>query len=228
MKLESFENFTFDILSISFQEQADELLSPSSSCLLESHLEATPSHSDGNSYHLGENYTINPYDVMCGRGKATLVNNGNIIFRQIIATFLKQFLGCKKRVDKQICIAEIIDTVRSSGGHFLKQDQITKDWHDIGDKAAADKIGHSLRDLKSGKRCRPRSDARLVPTKSKIANICKGQKATKKKKDAWDELLGDIDGMFNPVHDEVLDSIDLLTLNQEESERAQILVLSNC
>lgn len=98
---------------------------------------------------LGEDYEINSQDVMCGRGKGTLYNNGNKIFRQIIASFLNRFLACKKRVDKQACIAEIIDIVRSSGGHFLKRDGKSLKWHDIGDKAAAAKIGHSLRDLKS-------------------------------------------------------------------------------
>mmetsp|Transcript_21451 Transcript_21451/g.35518 ORF Transcript_21451/g.35518 Transcript_21451/m.35518 type:complete len:261 (-) Transcript_21451:80-862(-) len=138
---------------------------------------------------LGADYEINNHDVMCGRGKGTLYNNGNRVFRQIIASFLDRFLSSKKRVDKQACIAEVIDVVRDSGGHFLKRDNSTLEWYDIGDKAAAAKIGHSLRDLKSEELRRFQKKPENGP---KMMKDCKQTKKVAKK-DAWRHReIGDI------------------------------------
>ena len=207
---------------------ADKVLSSPRSCLSES----VPSYSDNDMYRLGPDYSINQHDVMCGRGKGTLSNNGNKAFRKLIATFLNRFLACKKRVNKQSLIAEILDIVRSTGGHFLKQDSKKKDvstatiagggavcgeWYDIGNKAAAAKIGHCFRDLKPADQRRAVEEKKtksVVDLKSKSSSSIRSSKKLSKKtskKPSRDHQFGDIGGMFNPVNDELLETLDIMS-----------------
>lgn len=97
------------------------------------------------SHPLGMGYQLNKYDVLSGRGKSSLNYAGNRRFRLYVARYVDEYMQTRARAAKRACIAHILETVRSAGGHFLRQDR-DKMWHDIGDKAAKDKIGHILRD----------------------------------------------------------------------------------
>jgi hypothetical protein len=51
-------------------------------------------------------------------------------------------------VEKSTRVTQIIEIVRSSGGHFIiKQDTATKQWLNIGDKRVVDKVSHALHDI---------------------------------------------------------------------------------
>lgn len=167
--------------------------------------------------YLGTGYKLNSYDVMCGRGKGTLENEGNIKFRQIVASYLEQFVACKKRVHKQACIAEIIDTIRSADGHFLKYDRTTHlQWYDIGDKNAAAKIGHCLRDLKTDSRKYIAKTKKKVdsPVSKKHFGEAKRKKAASVRTEDPD-FANDFGGfVFHPIEDQILDSLGLLSFTE--------------
>lgn len=156
--------------------------------------------SDSKLHYLGANYEVNGNDAMCGRGRATLRHDGNKAFRKTVSLFLNQFLACSKREQKQKCIADIIEVIRSSGGHFLKFDDTVQQWYDIGDKDAAAKIGHCLRDGKPSSR-----GVANIPSKEKKLAAKKKKNTTTKndnseEKQAKPLLGGDVfNGMFHPI-----------------------------
>lgn len=170
--------------------------------------------SDSELQYLGANYEVNDNDVMCGRGRATLKHDGNKAFRKISSLFLRRFLACSKREQKQQCIAAIIDVIRSSGGHFLKFDYTANQWYDIGDKAAAAKVGHCLRDLKPSST----SGVGKIPARTKRAyGSTKNKNSKKKGAESEPKVLGrdseeksdpkvpggDVfNGMFHPIDDD--------------------------
>jgi hypothetical protein len=160
--------------------------------------------SDSELRYLGANYKVNDIDVVCGRGRATLKHDGNKAFRKTASLFLRRFLACKKREQKQQCIATIIDVIRSSGGHFLKFDDSSNQWYDIGDKSAAAKVGHCLRDLKPSS-----SGVGKIPARAKRAyRSTKNDKKKKKDPNNEEKLEPNVldgyvfNGMFHPIDEE--------------------------
>lgn len=91
---------------------------------------------------------LTDYDVICGRSKSAFNNIGNRRFRIIISLFLPRYLKTKSRVDRSKLINEIVDTVHSAGGQFLKE---LPDWdlHEVEPKEGRNKVGHALRDAAS-------------------------------------------------------------------------------
>lgn len=90
-------------------------------------------------------YQPSPYDVCCGRGKKNWNHEGNTIFRKLIRTNVKAYQDATDKQDKSSIVISIVDTIRNQGGRFLKQND-DKQWYDIGDTQAREKVGHSLRD----------------------------------------------------------------------------------
>ena len=87
------------------------------------------------------------HDVMIGRGGGTNHNPGNIRFRQLICTRKDEYKSAK-RSQKPIIAQEIVSAWRAQvpPGRFLKQDESTMLWYDVGNEEAKVKAAQKLRD----------------------------------------------------------------------------------
>ncbi len=85
------------------------------------------------------------HDVLCGRGKSSLNHVGNKWFRGIIASHLDHYLTAS-RLEKGLIVDNIVESVLSSGGKFLKQEINSGPWLEVGTKKARERVGHAFRD----------------------------------------------------------------------------------
>ena len=88
-----------------------------------------------------------PHDVLIGRGGGTNHNPGNKRFRQLICTRKDEYKSAK-RSQKPIIAQEIVTAWRTQvpPGRFLKQDESTMLWHDVGNVEAKERAAQKLRD----------------------------------------------------------------------------------
>jgi hypothetical protein len=99
---------------------------------------------------LSEDYVLQPYDILSGRGRATFNSIGNRHFRVVLSLIFKRYKAAKRRKEKSILINSVVENIRSNGGRFLHQKHGR--WEEIGDQAAREKVAHALRDMSSGSR----------------------------------------------------------------------------
>jgi hypothetical protein len=90
-------------------------------------------------------YVPSDFDVCSGRGKQNWNHSGNTSFRRLIRMSVDRYLAAPCKSDKTAVVVSIVEKIRQLQGHFLKQDGKVS-WYDIGDAAAREKVGHSLRD----------------------------------------------------------------------------------
>lgn len=86
-------------------------------------------------------------DVMYGRGGGTNHHPGNKQYRKMVEDRKLEYVNCK-RLDKPLVALEIIREWRSQipPGRFLKLDEKTGLWNDVGDKKAREKTSQALRE----------------------------------------------------------------------------------
>ena len=86
-------------------------------------------------------------DVMYGRGGGTNHHPGNKRFRKIVEDRKVDYVN-SKRLDKPLIALEIIKDWREQvpPGRFLKIDEKTGLWNDVGDKKAREKTSQALRE----------------------------------------------------------------------------------
>jgi hypothetical protein len=74
-------------------------------------------------------------------------HQGNQRYRVLVNSFKAEYLSpdTRKKEKTQIA-AQIVMVIRQSKGRFLKVDESTGLWHEIGDKAAVRKTGQCLRE----------------------------------------------------------------------------------
>lgn len=170
---------------------------------------------NGDNGSVGPEYQLHANDVICGRGKGTFGNTGNIRFRQICLKRADQYRKAKTRVLKKQLVSEIIIAIRSIGGRFLQHQ--TGEYYDIGDEAAAAKVGHALRDAKNSfSKC-----ANLSKASKKARSTGKGHTSTNIiNTTGFDQLLDDIaEGMlFHPLDDDISDLDSVLRFTLEEAD----------
>jgi hypothetical protein len=94
---------------------------------------------------LGEDYCPTHLDVSCGRGKTNWNHAGNTMFRKLIKKNVDRYFSAASKADKTTLIVAIVEKIRQRGGLFVKNDN-GKNWYDIGNRQAREKVGHSLRD----------------------------------------------------------------------------------
>lgn len=87
---------------------------------------------------------FNDADVLSGRGGGTNVHPGNREFRDLINLNRRGYLKARKN-DKPAISRSIVRSIRQQGGHFLKKDEKTGLWFEIGDDAAREKTSQALR-----------------------------------------------------------------------------------
>ena len=88
---------------------------------------------------------IRANDVLLGRGGATNNNNGNILFREIVASRQMEYLDAKKKEKKAIAL-ECVNEVKKNGGRFLKRDDASGSWLEVPVTAATKKASQALRE----------------------------------------------------------------------------------
>lgn len=74
-------------------------------------------------------------DVLSGRGGGTNVHPGNRNFRDLINLHRRAYLKARKN-DKPAISRAIVRSIRESNGRFLKKDEKSGLWFEIGDDAA--------------------------------------------------------------------------------------------
>lgn len=86
-------------------------------------------------------------DVLYGRGGGTNHHPGNKRYRKMVEERKLDYVN-SKRLDKPLVALEIIKYWRSQEppGRFLKLDEKSGMWHDVGDKKAREKTSQALRE----------------------------------------------------------------------------------
>ena len=86
-------------------------------------------------------------DCLFGRGGGTNHHPGNKLYRKIVEDRKEVYLT-SKRLDKPLVAMNIINEWRALDppGRFLKQNDKTKLWEDVGDKKAREKTSQALRE----------------------------------------------------------------------------------
>jgi hypothetical protein len=89
------------------------------------------------------------YDVICARGKAAWNHIGNRRFRVTIDMFFSKYKVATTKVTKSLLVMQIVDIFRENSprGGFVRQDNMTGRWFEVGDAIAREKVGQSLREL---------------------------------------------------------------------------------
>ena len=99
---------------------------------------------------LPPDYQPSPIDVLCGKGKACFLNPANKLLRNHIETSLATYANATSKAQKTLIVNEIVAKVRShhpSGAtKFVRKDNSSGRWYEIGDQAAREKVGHSIRE----------------------------------------------------------------------------------
>mmetsp|Transcript_28226 Transcript_28226/g.39720 ORF Transcript_28226/g.39720 Transcript_28226/m.39720 type:complete len:327 (-) Transcript_28226:296-1276(-) len=87
---------------------------------------------------------FNDNDVLSGRGGGTNVHPGNRTFRDLINLHRRSYLKARKN-DKPAISRAIVRVIREQNGRFLKRDEKSNLWFEIGDDAAREKTSQALR-----------------------------------------------------------------------------------
>ncbi|KAL3912932.1 MAG: hypothetical protein SGILL_006694, partial [Bacillariaceae sp.] len=92
------------------------------------------------------NILVTDHDILCGRGGLTNHHKGNKRFRDIVALHRPDYERAAK-VQKPSVARVIVRAIRNGDppGRFLRKDEKTGKWIDIGDKKAAEKTSQALR-----------------------------------------------------------------------------------
>lgn len=98
-------------------------------------------------------------DICCGRGKGNWSHRGNHFFKQIIKQNAQRYSEARSRNDKTIVINRVIELMKQRGARFLKRDEASGEWLDIGEEQAREKTGHAMRDHLSKVAKRSRNSA---------------------------------------------------------------------
>jgi hypothetical protein len=93
---------------------------------------------------LSPSFTPNHYSVLCGRGKNCFGSIGNRRFRVTVSMFLERYTAANSKLVRSIMVSDIIDTIRSAGGGFVKFDGGR--WWEMSDAVAREKVGAYIRD----------------------------------------------------------------------------------
>lgn len=101
------------------------------------------------------NLTLEPMDVVCGRGAPTTIHLGNLAFKKTIKTHEMVYL-CSTRSEKPKIAMKILKALRAEGVRFVKRERKNnaknnKDgdafvWLEIGEQRAYEKVCQSLRE----------------------------------------------------------------------------------
>ena len=106
-------------------------------------------------------------DVCCGRGKRNWNHEGNVWFRNLIQANVDRYICAPSKTDKTAVVISVVEQVRREGAFFVKQDDDSGRWYDIGDTQAREKVGHSLRDQVTAQKKKEKEGTSLSPPRSR-------------------------------------------------------------
>jgi len=110
---------------------------------------------------------VSESDVLSGRGGATNVHAGNRFFRSLIDAHREKYLRARKN-DKPDISRSIVNIIRRRNGAFLKKDEASGQWFEIGDDLAREKTSQALRQRAPDHRRRMEEEDR----RKKISTFC--------------------------------------------------------
>lgn len=118
-------------------------------------------------------------DVLYGRGGGTNHHPGNKRYRKLVDARKVDYVN-SKRLDKPLVALEIIKTWRSQKppGRFLKLEESTSLWHDVGDKKAREKTSQALRE--KAPQLRKQQEEQKKERENISSGKCKGTSENKK------------------------------------------------
>lgn len=92
---------------------------------------------------------IKPYDILCGRDKATFNNVGNRRFRVLISLNIPRYNRARTKAEKASVIKDVCNIFQNEVGvRFLKKHQSQKEYYfQLSATEARKKVGHALRDM---------------------------------------------------------------------------------
>jgi hypothetical protein len=91
-----------------------------------------------------EDFTPAAYDVVCARGNQASKHSGNKFLRTLVEQGKHKYGNVNRGNERSIVVSNIIETVRSKGAGFVKLNN-DKQWYEIGDYLAREKVGQLLR-----------------------------------------------------------------------------------
>ena len=120
-----------------------------------------------NKTYLPADYTPSPVDILCGRGRECFNHEGNRRFRRMIDLSLPRYLQAETKTEKTSIVSSIVDNVRWSRSNnavatmptvldqndnercalFIRFDRKAAQWFEIGDEAAREKVGQTIREM---------------------------------------------------------------------------------
>lgn len=94
------------------------------------------------------NFSPSEFDVLVGRGKRCFNHIGNHRFRLLVNGFLDQYANTKSKLEKSSILRRVVDEVRARSpyGGFVKRDNTTNQWYEVGDFLAREKTSQCFRD----------------------------------------------------------------------------------
>jgi uncharacterized OB-fold protein len=84
------------------------------------------------------------YCVQCGRGKEFFESIGNRRFREIVKSFLDQYVKAGRKGTKSSIVVAVLEIIEDAGGVFCKFEHGC--WWKISDAYAREKVGALFRD----------------------------------------------------------------------------------
>ena len=90
--------------------------------------------------------------VIVGRGKKCYKHIGNEKLRSIVSSRLEEYSAATCKASKSSILMSIVTKLRTSTpkGGFIKEDPDSKQWYDVGDFLAREKISQAFRDALQG------------------------------------------------------------------------------
>lgn len=93
--------------------------------------------------------TLNPDDVLLGRGPGLAAYEGNMRFRELVEERKEEYTGTTQRKQKSMIAEQVRDEIYSRGGRFLQKDDDIDSvggWYEAEDDVVIEKCKQSLRE----------------------------------------------------------------------------------
>ena len=110
-----------------------------------------PEHARSSSFLVVKPPAIMPFDfaprsidIVCGRGKASTRHNTR--YADLLRQNSEPYKETERKSERSAIIANLVATLRAEGSMFVKYDEASGQWYDIGDREARKKCGHAIRD----------------------------------------------------------------------------------
>jgi hypothetical protein len=95
-------------------------------------------------FPLPNDFQPSNYCVQCGRGKEFFESIGNRRFREIVGSFLEQYVNAGSKGKKSSIVVAVLKVIQDAGGIFCKFEHGC--WWKISDAYAREKVGALFRD----------------------------------------------------------------------------------